>query len=153
MVKPLTRSDSPASMAPLHYRSYADDNVRAHTAASRANENILRLLGGARDSNGLSNRQSIATSPKLTRKVLEEGMEDGEVTSADGGGGPLTLLSSALEAFRPDLVIISAGLDSRKGHPCRRGELVAEDFEWLTRQVCLAAVTGVFLSFGVHDYI
>lgn len=47
----------------------------------------------------------------------------------------LAVLSAALEAFRPDLVMISAGLDARKGHPCGRGELVAEDYEWLTTEV------------------
>ena len=50
-------------------------------------------------------------------------------------GGALSVLSSALEGFRPDLVMISAGLDGRKGHPCGRGNLVAEDYEWLTREV------------------
>ena len=55
-------------------------------------------------------------------------------------GGALTVLSSALEGFRPDLVMISAGLDGRKGHPCGRGDLVAEDYEWLTREVSVVYI-------------
>ena len=68
---------------------------------------------------------------RLTRRRLDGGGEEG----GSGGGGALGVLSAALEGFRPDLVIISPGLDGRKGHPCGRGDLVAKDYEWLTREV------------------
>lgn len=75
---------------------------------------------------------------KLTRGLLERG---------EGRRGVLGTLSAALEAFRPDLVMISAGFDGRKGHPCGRGELAAEDYEWLTREVwCGAGVLCVPVS-------
>lgn len=68
---------------------------------------------------------------KLTRRLLERG-EEGQ-----GGRGALGTLSAALEAFRPDLVMLSAGFDGRRGHPCGKGELAAEDYEWITREVCV----------------
>ncbi|CAM9870389.1 unnamed protein product, partial [Ectocarpus sp. 13 AM-2016] len=67
---------------------------------------------------------------RLTRAAL-----GGSSGGGGGGGGAVAALSAALEAFRPDLVMISAGLDGRKGDPCGRGDLVAEDFEWLTLEV------------------
>jgi len=42
-------------------------------------------------------------------------------------------LAKAAEAFRPDLVLISAGFDSRLGDPLGKFELVDEDFRDLTR--------------------
>ncbi|CAN0476276.1 unnamed protein product, partial [Scytosiphon promiscuus] len=58
------------------------------------------------------------------------------------GGSAVAVLSAALEAFRPDLVMISAGLDGRKGHPCGRGDLVAADYEWLTLEVSVSVRAG-----------
>lgn len=57
-------------------------------------------------------------------------------------GGALWKLSVALEAFRPDLLMISAGLDGRRGHSCGLGDLVAEDYEWLTKEVITSLVIG-----------
>lgn len=73
----------------------------------------------------------------LEGRTAEQSGDAGSGTSSGGGGGvaALAVLSAALEAFRPDLVIISTGLDGRRGHPCDRGDLVAEDYEWLTVEV------------------
>ena len=101
-------------------------------------EHALRLLdGNSRDLDSKSSRW-------LTRALLEgrpaEDSGDAGAGSDSGGGGALAVLSAALEAFRPDLVIISTGLDGRKGHPCGRGDLVADDYEWLTVEVGGTAV-------------
>lgn len=110
----------------------------AGATGSGAHEHALRLLdGNSRDLGSKSSR-------RLTRALLEgrPAEDSGDATygnnSGDGGGGgggALAVLSAALEAFRPDLVILSTGLDGRKGHPCGRGDLVADDYEWLTVEV------------------
>lgn len=90
------------------------------TTGAGAHEHALRLLG-----TGDSDEKQQQQQQRLTRAAL----------GGSGGGGAVAVLSAALEAFRPDLVMISAGLDGRKGDPCGRGDLVAEDFEWLTLEV------------------
>ena len=44
-------------------------------------------------------------------------------------------LMPALEAFRPDLVLISAGFDAHRRDPLAHQSLEAEDFAWATRAV------------------
>lgn len=85
---------------------------------SRAHEHALRLVQNQRKS-----ITRATDKPLLTRKALQE------------EGGALWKLSVALEAFRPDLVMISSGLDGRRGHSCGLGDLIAEDYEWFTREV------------------
>ena len=80
---------------------------------------------------------------RLTRQLLESGVPR---ESGGTGVGAISVLASALEAFRPDLVMISAGLDGRKGHPCGLGDLVAKDYEWITSEAS-ASVILFLLSF------
>jgi len=42
----------------------------------------------------------------------------------------------ALERFRPELVIISAGFDAHQRDPLAQMELQDEDFAWITTQIC-----------------
>ena len=44
-------------------------------------------------------------------------------------------LTPALEAFRPDLILISAGFDAHRRDPLAHQSLEAEDFAWATRAV------------------
>lgn len=44
-------------------------------------------------------------------------------------------LMSALDAFRPDLILISAGFDAHRRDPLAHQSLEAEDFAWATRAV------------------
>ncbi|CAN7379600.1 histone deacetylase family protein [Brevundimonas sp. LjRoot202] len=44
-------------------------------------------------------------------------------------------LMPALEAFRPDLVLVSAGFDAHRRDPLAHQSLEAEDFAWATRAV------------------
>lgn len=48
-------------------------------------------------------------------------------------------LVSALDAFAPDLVLISAGFDAHRRDPLAHQSLEAEDFAWATRAVLEAA--------------
>jgi acetoin utilization deacetylase AcuC-like enzyme len=48
---------------------------------------------------------------------------------------------SAMAAFAPDLVLISAGFDAHRRDPLAHQSLEAEDFAWATRAV-LAASTA-----------
>ena len=45
----------------------------------------------------------------------------------------------ALESFQPELMIISAGFDGHAADPLARMMLTAEDFSWITDQLCEAA--------------
>jgi acetoin utilization deacetylase AcuC-like enzyme len=45
----------------------------------------------------------------------------------------------ALSAFRPDLLIISAGFDAHKADPLAQLRLEEEDFAWATEQICAIA--------------
>jgi len=46
---------------------------------------------------------------------------------------------SRLEAFRPDLILISAGFDAHRLDPLANLRLEAEDFAWATRRLMEAA--------------
>ena len=100
-----------------------------------AHEHALRLVQNQRKS-----ITRATDKPLLTRKVLQE------------EGGALWKLSVALEAFRPDLVMISSGLDGRRGHTCGLGDLVAEDYEWFTREVRVSLLLYVALSRSCKQY-
>src|SRR5262249_29255943 len=41
----------------------------------------------------------------------------------------------ALEAFRPDLILISAGFDAHKDDPLAHLRLLEPDFAWITEQI------------------
>ncbi len=45
----------------------------------------------------------------------------------------------AVEAFRPELVLVSAGFDAHRADPLAQLELAAEDFAWATRRLLDAA--------------
>ena len=45
------------------------------------------------------------------------------------------VLTPALESFRPDLILISAGFDAHRRDPLAHQSLEAEDFAWATRAV------------------
>lgn len=45
----------------------------------------------------------------------------------------------ALEAFRPDLIIVSAGFDAHRDDPLANINLTEQDFEWITNKVLEAA--------------
>ena len=59
----------------------------------------------------------------------------------DSGRGRAALLPAAAR-FRPELVLISAGFDSRVGDPLGRFTLTDEDFADLTRAVMIAISSG-----------
>jgi len=42
----------------------------------------------------------------------------------------------ALNDFRPDLIIISAGFDAHQRDPLAQIELQDDDFDWITREIC-----------------
>eukprot|EP00903_Cladosiphon_okamuranus_P016637 g15345.t1 len=44
-----------------------------------------------------------------------------------------------LEAFRPDLIVISAGFDAHVDDPLAGIALEAEDYRWVTREICAVA--------------
>jgi acetoin utilization deacetylase AcuC-like enzyme len=42
----------------------------------------------------------------------------------------------ALEAHRPQLIMISAGFDAHRDDPLANLELVDDDYAWVTRELC-----------------
>lgn len=62
-----------------------------------------------------------------------------------GAGGPefreafQSVLLPALEDFRPDLVMISAGFDAHYADPLAQLQLNEDDFVWATRKLCTLA--------------
>jgi acetoin utilization deacetylase AcuC-like enzyme len=51
------------------------------------------------------------------------------------------LLLPALDAFAPDLLIVSAGFDAHKADPLAQLRLETADFGWITAQLCQLART------------
>jgi acetoin utilization deacetylase AcuC-like enzyme len=47
----------------------------------------------------------------------------------------------AVEGFRPDLIIISAGFDAHVQDPLGQLELEDDDFGWITTEICTYAGT------------
>jgi acetoin utilization deacetylase AcuC-like enzyme len=45
-------------------------------------------------------------------------------------------LLPALDAFRPELILISAGFDAHRADPLANLQLTEDDFAWLTRRAC-----------------
>lgn len=76
---------------------------------------------GAADEVGLGNIVNAPVAPHAAR----------EAWRATFAGG----LMPALEAFRPDLILISAGFDAHRRDPLAHQSLEAEDFAWATRAV------------------
>ena len=76
---------------------------------------------GAADETGVGNIVNAPVPPHAAR----------EAWRATFSGG----LMPALDAFAPDLVIISAGFDAHRRDPLAHQSLEAEDFAWATRAV------------------
>ena len=82
---------------------------------------------GAADETGVGNIVNAPVPPHAAR----------EAWRATFAGG----LMPALDAFDPDLVIISAGFDAHRRDPLAHQSLEAEDFAWATRAVIEVART------------
>ncbi|MFN3930226.1 MAG: histone deacetylase family protein [Brevundimonas sp.] len=76
---------------------------------------------GAASETGVGNIVNVPVAPHAAR----------EAWRATFSGG----LMPALESFRPDLILISAGFDAHRRDPLAHQSLEAEDFAWATRAV------------------
>ena len=76
---------------------------------------------GAASETGVGNIVNVPVQPHSAR----------EAWRASFSGG----LMPALDAFRPDLILISAGFDAHRRDPLAHQSLEAEDFAWATRAV------------------
>ena len=76
---------------------------------------------GAASETGVGNIVNAPVAPHAAR-------EHWRTTFAGG-------LMPALESFRPDLILISAGFDAHRRDPLAHQSLEAEDFAWATRAV------------------
>ena len=55
------------------------------------------------------------------------------------GTALITKVTPAVEAFAPELIIVSAGFDAHRNDPLGLGGLSAEDYATLTEVVCQLA--------------
>lgn len=62
-----------------------------------------------------------------------------QIKAHDVGTALVKLVSPAVEAFSPDLIILSAGFDAHKNDPMGLGRLSAEDFGHITEVACQLA--------------
>ena len=76
---------------------------------------------GAASETGVGNIVNAPVAPHVAR-------ENWRATFAGG-------LMPALESFRPDLILISAGFDAHRRDPLAHQSLEAEDFAWATRAI------------------
>jgi acetoin utilization deacetylase AcuC-like enzyme len=49
------------------------------------------------------------------------------------------VLRPAIDAFRPDVLLISAGFDAHRDDPLAQMNLTEDDFSWVTKKLCLIA--------------
>jgi acetoin utilization deacetylase AcuC-like enzyme len=82
---------------------------------------------GAASETGVGNIVNVPVAPHAAREAWR---------GAFSGG-----LAPALEAFAPDLILISAGFDAHRRDPLAHQSLEAEDFAWATRAVLEIART------------
>jgi len=80
---------------------------------------------GAEDETGVGNIVNAPVPPHAPRELWRRQFE--------------TRLMPALDAFAPDLVMISAGFDAHRRDPLAHQSLEAEDYAWMTRAVVNAA--------------
>ena len=76
---------------------------------------------GAEDETGVGNVVNATTPPDAAREAWRSAFE--------------TRLMPALDAFAPDLILVSAGFDAHARDPLAQQRLEAEDFAWATRAV------------------
>jgi acetoin utilization deacetylase AcuC-like enzyme len=76
---------------------------------------------GAASETGVGNIVNVPVAPHAAREVWRAAFSRG--------------LTPALEAFAPDLILISAGFDAHRRDPLAHQSLEAEDFAWATRAV------------------
>ena len=76
---------------------------------------------GAASETGVGNIVNVPVPPHAAREAWRGSFAGG--------------LMPALEAFRPDLILISAGFDAHRRDPLAHQSLEAEDFAWATRAV------------------
>ena len=76
---------------------------------------------GAASETGVGNIVNVPVPPHAAREAWRAAFSNG--------------LMPALEAFRPDLILISAGFDAHRRDPLAHQSLEAEDFAWATRAV------------------
>jgi acetoin utilization deacetylase AcuC-like enzyme len=101
-----------------------------------AEEQELDTLGSKRQE-GIYPGRSGDSSPHLGVVNIPLGAR---VTSIGVGGAMVDVVRPAVDAFSPDLIILSAGFDAHKNDPLGLGGMTAEDFGTLTDVVCKLAL-------------
>jgi acetoin utilization deacetylase AcuC-like enzyme len=77
---------------------------------------------GARNERGVSNVVNAPLPPQAGSHEFRAAWDD--------------LLFPALENFRPQLLLVSAGFDAHRLDPLAQLQLETEDYAWITRRIC-----------------
>lgn len=80
---------------------------------------------GAADERGVGNVRNVPLPPQADGRALRQAWAQA--------------LLPAMDAFRPQLVLVSAGFDAHCRDPLANLQATAEDFGWLTGQLCALA--------------
>ena len=98
----------------------------------------LALLGGG----AAAAATTLGTLPVLFARTLPARVQDACLGFGAGvmlAASAFSLVLPALEAFRPDLVMVSAGFDAHRSDPLASLNFEAEDFAWATTELVRAA--------------
>ena len=80
-----------------------------------------------------------ATETGIARNVVNAPLPAG-AASAEWRHAMETRVLPALDAFAPELILVSAGFDAHKADPLAQMELETEDFAWAGRELCSLAL-------------
>jgi len=100
---------------------------------------LRRSLGGSRNVEGIFPGRCGDTSPHPGVLNLPLGQK---VTAHGIGNALMSDVAPAVEAFAPDLLILSAGFDAHKNDPLGMGGLSADDFGSVTSVCCRMAASA-----------
>ena len=112
----------------VHHGNGSQDIFWADDAVLYCSTHQMPLYPGTGAASERGNKNTIVNVPLHAN-------DDGEVFREAFEAGIL----SRLEAFRPDLILISAGFDAHRLDPLANLRLEAEDFAWATRRLMEAA--------------
>jgi len=82
---------------------------------------------GARSERGVGNVCNAPLPPGAGSEEFRKAMEE--------------IVLPAIEAFRPELLMISAGFDAHRNDPLAALEFATEDYHWATERLCALAGT------------
>ena len=111
-------------------------HINGYDDADSDEEEFRLRLGGKRQGDGIFPGRCGDTSPHAGVLNIPLGQR---VTASAMGTALVSQVTPKVEAFSPDLIILSAGFDAHINDPLGMGGLTAEDFRSVTEVACQMA--------------